>query len=56
MATAVPTVVTTNRGEVGWRYVGPDGRGVVLEVLAVETDAGNLLVIHAMPQALRGGD
>lgn len=32
-----------------------DPRGRVLEVIAVELDSGGLLVIHAMPAALRGG-
>lgn len=33
-------------------WVGPDDRGVVLEVIAVEL-ADYLLIIHAMPVALR---
>jgi hypothetical protein len=36
-------------------YVGPDDRGLELAVIAVELDSGELLVIHAMPTALRGG-
>lgn len=56
MATCTPTPVTSNRDESGWLYVGPDERGVVLEVIAVELDSGDLLVIHVMPQALRGGE
>ncbi|HVA60553.1 MAG TPA: hypothetical protein VNG13_08455 [Mycobacteriales bacterium] len=56
MATCTPSPATTNRGEPGWRYVGPDDRGVVLEVIAVVTDRGNLLVIHVMPHAFRGGN
>jgi hypothetical protein len=56
LATCTPTPVTTNRGEQGWRYVGPDDRGVELEVIAVVTDRGSLLVIHVMPHAFRGGD
>lgn len=55
MATQEPEEVVTTRGEFGWKYVGPDDRGVVLEVIAVELDNGDVLVIHAMPTALRGG-
>lgn len=33
-------------------WVGPDDRGIVLEVMAVDLP-GCLLVIHAMPVALR---
>jgi hypothetical protein len=55
MATCTPTPVTSNRGEAGWLYVGPDERGVELEVIAVELASGDLLVIHVMPTALRGG-
>lgn len=29
-------------------FLGPDARGVPLEVIAVELDDGDLLVIHAM--------
>jgi uncharacterized DUF497 family protein len=31
-------------------YLGEDENGRALEVMAVEIDAGGLLVIHAMPQ------
>ncbi|MBK5307874.1 MAG: hypothetical protein JJD92_14410 [Frankiaceae bacterium] len=54
MATQEPEVVVTTRGERGWKYVGPDDRGLLLEVIAVELEGGDLLVIHAMPVALRG--
>ena len=37
------------------RWVGPDGRGLVLEVIAI-VDPGLLLVIHAMPVHDRRGD
>lgn len=30
-------------------FLGVDQKGVLLEVMAVETDQGGLLVIHAMP-------
>ena len=51
---SVPVIMLTARGEAGWRYVGPDDRGLELDVIAVELDTGDLLVIHAMPTALRG--
>jgi hypothetical protein len=54
MATVRPELVVTNRGEEGWRYVGPDERGVVLEIVAVESEAETLLVIHVMPHDFRG--
>lgn len=54
LATQEPEEVMTNRGEQGWLYIGADDRGLILEVIAVELDGGDLLVIHAMPQALRG--
>jgi hypothetical protein len=55
MARRQPEEIVTTRGEPGWKYVGHDDRGVELEVIAVELDNGDLLVIHAMPTALRGG-
>ena len=55
MARVVPTEIVTNQGEQGWLYVGPDERGVELEVIAVEMEGGDLLVIHAMPVAYRDG-
>lgn len=57
MVTATATGTTTDRGNPGWLYVGPDERGRELEVIAIEVaDAENtfLLVIHVMPTALRG--
>lgn len=33
-------------------FLGPDGDGELLEVMAIETDAGGLLIIHA--QRIRG--
>jgi hypothetical protein len=56
MATQEPEEVVTTQGERGWKYVGPDDRGLELEVIAVELDGDDLLVIHAMPTALRGDD
>lgn len=55
MATQEPEEIVTVQGERGWKYVGPDDRGLELEVIAVELEGGDLLVIHAMPTALRGG-
>jgi hypothetical protein len=55
LATQEPEEITTNRGEQGWLYVGPDDRGLILEVIAVELEGGDLLVIHAMPATLGGG-
>lgn len=36
-------------------YLGPDDRGIELEIIAVPDDSGraDLTVIHAMPTALR---
>lgn len=56
LARCEPTQVSTNRGEQGWLYIGPDDRGLVLEVLAVVTDEDTLLVIHVMPFAFRGDE
>jgi hypothetical protein len=55
MATQQAAEIVTAHGERGWIYIGPDDRGLELEVIAVELDGGDLLVIHAMPTALRGG-
>lgn len=30
-------------------FLGPDEQGDLLEVMAIETDTGGLLVIHAQP-------
>jgi hypothetical protein len=54
MATQEPEEIVTTQGERGLKYVGPDDRGLELEVIAVELDGGDLLVIHAMPTGLRG--
>ena len=53
IATAKPVEVRTNTGELAWCYVGPDDRGVVLEVIAARARDGALIVIHAMPYAFR---
>ena len=54
MATVEPEQILTGAGNAGLRWIGPDDRGLELEVIAaVLPDL--LLVIHAMPTALRGG-
>jgi len=53
MATVNSSEITTDQGERGWLYLGPDDRGLELEVITVELETGDLLVIHAMPTALR---
>ena len=53
VATTEPTPTTTKRGDAGWLYIGVDDRERELEIIAVEIPEG-LLVIHAMPTALRG--
>lgn len=42
-------------GEPRMIWVGPDDRGLGIEVTAVVVDPATLLVIHVMPTALRGG-
>lgn len=53
VATTEPTPIVTARGDQGWLYIGADDRSLELEIIAVEIPYG-LLVIHAMPTALRG--
>ncbi len=55
-ATQEPEQTVTARGAIGSKYVGPDDRGVQLEVIAVELDDGGLLVVHAMPASFRRGE
>lgn len=59
MARTEPTPTRTARGNVAWRYVGPDERRRELEIVVVEVgdDHGGLvlLVIHVMPTRLGGG-
>ena len=51
--TAVPTdVATTDEFDARKVWIGPDNRGVELEIMAVVLQA-ELLVIHVMPTALR---
>lgn len=54
MATVEPTTATTSKGNAGLLWIGPDDRGVELEVIAAVLP-GRYLVIHVMPTALRSG-
>jgi hypothetical protein len=59
MANNTPTAITTNNGDVAWRWIGPDERGRELEVIAVEVQGAKdaisvLLVIHVMPNYQKG--
>jgi hypothetical protein len=53
ISTVAPVEVRTSDGRAGWLYVGPDDRGVALEVIAAELEGDELLVIHVMPRAYR---
>lgn len=52
--TVEPTAITTADGSEGLLWVGPDDRGLELEIVAAVLP-GLYLVIHVMPAALRGG-
>lgn len=52
--TVEPSVITTADGSEGLLWVGPDDRGLELEVVAVVLPE-LYLVIHVMPTTLRGG-
>ncbi len=52
--TVEPIAITTADGSKGLLWVGPDDRGLELEVVAVVLP-GLYLVIHVMPTALKGG-
>jgi len=54
MATVEPTTATTSNGNAGLLWIGPDDRGVELEVIAAVLP-GRYRVIHVMPTALRSG-
>jgi hypothetical protein len=59
MATNTPVSTTTKSGDVAWRWIGPDGRGRELDVIAVEVQGAEdampiLLVIHVMPNYEKG--
>ncbi len=55
MATTTPQVLTAtaDQPDEHRRWVGPDDRGVELEIEAVVLGPEQLLVIHVMPTALR---
>jgi len=48
----LPRITVRDDGVVECAWLGPDDRGIVIEVTALVID-GTLLVIHAMPAALR---
>jgi hypothetical protein len=59
MASGTPAAITTNSGDVAWRWIGPDEGGRELEVIAVEVQGAEdatpvLLVIHVMPDYQKG--
>ncbi len=61
MRQVMPTAITTDQGNAGWRYVGSDERERELEIVAVEIDGDGdlepfLLASHVMPTQLRGSD
>lgn len=49
--TVIPEVIPATDRDEHWRWVGPDDRGIELEIEAAVTDV--LLIIHVMPTALR---
>lgn len=51
---ATPTPIKTADGSQALLWVGPDDRGLELEIVAVILPDVHL-VIHVMPTALRGG-
>lgn len=54
MGTVEPTAATTRNGNAGLLWIGPDDRGIELEVIAAVLP-GLYLIIHVMPTALRSG-
>lgn len=52
--TTKPIAITTADGSNGLLWVGPDDRGLELEIVAVVLPE-LYLVIHAMPTTLKGG-
>lgn len=52
MNTVTPIATTTNSGNEALLWIGPDDRGIELEIIAVVL-ADMVLVIHVMPTALR---
>jgi hypothetical protein len=56
ISTIEPTVGTRPSGEPEFSWVGPDNRGLELEIIGVLVDIDGdraMLIIHAMPTALR---
>lgn len=51
--TTEPTTTTTADGSEGLLWVGPDDRGIELEIVAAVLP-GLYLVIHVMPTSLKG--
>lgn len=52
MSTTTPQEVTTATGNPAFLWVGPDDRGIELEIVAVVLP-NQYLVVHVMPTALR---
>lgn len=52
MATVEAVATTTKAGNDALLWIGPDDRGVELEIIAAVVD-GMYLVVHVMPTALR---
>jgi hypothetical protein len=57
MSTVVGQPLNTDRGDRGLLFVGPDDRGLELEIVAAVVDPRKgepfLLIIHVMPTDLR---
>jgi hypothetical protein len=53
ITTAEPTVITNERGEAEYLWVGEDDRGVTLEIAAVVVEDDVLLILHVMPRRYR---
>jgi hypothetical protein len=52
--TVEPTVSRNARGETEYGWLGPDDRGVELEIAGVVVEGGTLLlIIHVMPAQYR---
>jgi hypothetical protein len=52
MSTAIPMHATTSSGNQALLWIGPDDRGVELEIVAAVLPDFNL-VVHVMPTGLR---
>jgi hypothetical protein len=54
LQTVTPTPTVTKRGEAGWLYIGPDDRGLVIEIIGVPVKGDEaMLIVHAMPHNFR---